>query len=142
MENSITQILKETLNIEQVGIDDNFFQLGGHSLKATQLVSKIHKAFDIDIPLAELFVAPTIKELAGYLKRIGTREYKYVSIEPVSQKDYYIVSSAQKRLYFLHQLDETATAYNMPIPLATALDLDRVRRQLAACPHTGGDKLA
>ncbi|MCU0289441.1 MAG: phosphopantetheine-binding protein, partial [Acidobacteria bacterium] len=47
-----------------IGIDDNFFHLGGHSLKATILVSKIHKIFQVNVPLAEIFKTPTIRNLS------------------------------------------------------------------------------
>ena len=67
-----SRFLAETNRMSQlqtsIGIDDNFFQLGGHSLKATILVAKIHKAFDVKVPLAEIFKTPRIRELAKYIK--------------------------------------------------------------------------
>jgi len=107
---------RDTLHASQlrtsIGIDDNFFQLGGHSLKATLLVSKIHKVFDVKVPLVEIFTMPRIKELAKYIKG-KTKEF-YISIEPAEEKEYYILSSAQKRLYILQQMMLDSTAYNMP----------------------------
>ncbi|HLP57413.1 MAG TPA: amino acid adenylation domain-containing protein, partial [Candidatus Deferrimicrobium sp.] len=94
-----------------IGIDDNFFQLGGNSLKAIILLSKIHKVFEVKIPLPELFKHPRIRELAGYLKNAGS--WKYESIAWVEKKEYYALSSAQKRLYFLQQIDAESTAYNL-----------------------------
>jgi tyrocidine synthetase-3 len=95
-----------------IGIDDNFFRLGGHSLKATLLVSKIHKEFDVKIPLVEIFKMPRIRELAEYIK--GKSKEYYISIDPVEKKEYYLLSSAQKRLYILQQMNPDSTAYNMP----------------------------
>ncbi|HLP59571.1 MAG TPA: amino acid adenylation domain-containing protein, partial [Candidatus Deferrimicrobium sp.] len=99
----------------RIGIDENFFQLGGHSLKATSLASRIYKEFNVKIPLAEIFKRPTIRGLFDYINNYISSAVgeKYVSIEPVEEKEYYILSSAQKRLYFLQQKDTGGTAYNI-----------------------------
>jgi len=101
-----------------IGIVDNFFQLGGHSLKAASLISKIHKTFNVKVPLAVIFIKPTVRELSLYIE--AEEKDKYISIEPSEKKEYYPLSSAQKRLYLLHQLDLESTAYNLP----TAVGLD------------------
>jgi amino acid adenylation domain-containing protein len=110
---------------ESIGVDDNFFQLGGHSLKATVLVSKIHREFDVRLPLVEIFRTPTIRGLSIYIKHAAQWEYKQV--ESAEKKEYYVLSSAQKRLHFLQQLDKDGTAYN--ISSASILEgvLDRNR---------------
>ncbi|MCP4154999.1 MAG: amino acid adenylation domain-containing protein, partial [bacterium] len=95
-----------------IGIDNNFFRLGGHSLKATILISKIHKEFNIRLPLAIIFKKPTIRGLTGYIK--GKNQDKYSAIESVERKEYYAMSAAQERMYILAQLDLQNTAYNMP----------------------------
>ncbi|MCX6584301.1 MAG: non-ribosomal peptide synthetase, partial [Candidatus Aminicenantes bacterium] len=93
-------ILGRDISQDRIGIDDNFFRLGGHSLKASSLAAMIHKTFNIKIPLVEIFKRPTIRGLFEYLNEaVGE---KYILIEPVEEKEYYILSSAQKRLYFLH----------------------------------------
>jgi acyl carrier protein len=97
---------------KSMGIDDNFFQLGGQSLKATILVSKIHKELNVILPLVELFKTPTIRGLAGYLS--GVLEDNYISLEAVEKMEYYPLSSAQKRLYLIQQRDLKDTIYNMP----------------------------
>ncbi|MCX6579065.1 MAG: amino acid adenylation domain-containing protein [Candidatus Aminicenantes bacterium] len=113
-----------------IGIDDNFFELGGHSLKATILASKIHKAFHVSVPLAEIFKTPTIRGLANYFK--AAVKDRYVSIEPVEKKAYYALSSAQKRLYILHQMDEQGVGYNIPAfsILEGEIDKDRLEQTL------------
>ncbi|MFC2146881.1 condensation domain-containing protein, partial [Acidobacteriota bacterium] len=100
---------------QSIGIDNNFFQLGGHSLKATILIARIHKKYDVQIPLVEFFKNPTIKKLAGYMHCTGRD--KFVSIEPVEKKEYYALSSAQKRLYILYRFEKDSKAYNMPLIL-------------------------
>ncbi|HLP47901.1 MAG TPA: amino acid adenylation domain-containing protein, partial [Candidatus Kapabacteria bacterium] len=108
---------KNKLNSSQlqltIGIDDNFFNLGGHSLKATILISKIHKALNVFVPLAEVFKNATIRGLAEYIRSKVEEEYE--SIQPVEKKEYYELSSAQKRLYFLQQLEADNVAYNIPL---------------------------
>ncbi|MCU0288757.1 MAG: amino acid adenylation domain-containing protein, partial [Acidobacteria bacterium] len=95
-----------------ISIDDNFFHLGGHSLKATVMVSKIDKELNVHVPLAEIFKHPTIRGLSDYIKNM-TKE-KYASIEPIEKKEYYLLSSAQKRLYILYQMDQQSVGYNIP----------------------------
>ncbi|HLP58480.1 MAG TPA: amino acid adenylation domain-containing protein, partial [Candidatus Deferrimicrobium sp.] len=117
----------------RLGIDDNFFQAGGHSLKATILASRIHKEFNVKIPLMEIFKTPTIRELAGYIE--GMAHDLHVAIEPAEEKEYHVLSSAQKRMYFLQQFDVTAVGYNMPLilPLGKGIDknkLESILRQL------------
>ncbi len=129
VEEKLAEIWWEVLGIEKekIGIDMNFFQLGGHSLRAVILASKIHKEFNIILPLAEVFKTPTIKGLAEFVA--GAVRHTFTAIEPVEKKDYYSLSSAQKRLYFLQQMDPQSTAYNMPqvIPLAGDTDTEKIK---------------
>ncbi len=64
VEEVIVDMWREYLGIEKIGINDNFFELGGNSLLATQIVSRIRKVFQIDIPLKEIFENPTVKAVA------------------------------------------------------------------------------
>ncbi|MCU0287155.1 MAG: amino acid adenylation domain-containing protein, partial [Acidobacteria bacterium] len=121
---------RDALHVSQlqtsIGIDDNFFQLGGHSLKATILVSKIHKEFNVKVPLVEIFKLPRIRELAVYIK--GKKKESYNSIEPGEEKEYYALSPAQKRLYILQQMSTDNTNYNMPhiIPLKHDINKEKL----------------
>jgi len=69
LENQLTRIWEEVLNIKPVGIRDNFFELGGHSLLAVRLMAKIEQACNKHLPLASLFQNGTIELLANYIRK-------------------------------------------------------------------------
>ncbi|PCH94950.1 MAG: hypothetical protein COB85_05055 [Bacteroidetes bacterium] len=111
MEKKLVKIWKEVLDIEKIGITDNFFDMGGHSLMATQVVSKIHKVLEVKIELKTIFIHPTIQEL---VKTIALEEKSAQdSIMPVKQQDSYPLSHVQKRFWILDQLAQSPEAYNM-----------------------------
>ena len=125
LERKLTEIWRELLNTEKIGINDNFFTLGGHSLKATTLAFKIHKEFAVELPLREIFQSSTIKELAKRIKEGETSIYS--AIRPTAEAEYYPVSSAQKRMYLLNMIEGQNTNYNMPGALTIEGVLDRVK---------------
>ncbi|CAN5159127.1 hypothetical protein BH09BAC6_BH09BAC6_07580 [soil metagenome] len=110
LEKKMALIWKEVLGKEKIGITDDFFKLGGHSLKATQLISRIFKNLGFRIKLEDVFANPTIGSLLEVIASSG--QIKYESIKPIEKKDYYDVSHAQKRLWFLDQFEEKQSAYN------------------------------
>ncbi|MCP4217936.1 MAG: amino acid adenylation domain-containing protein, partial [bacterium] len=122
-ENRIEEILllmwSEILAIEEkgLGVHDNFFERGGHSLRATILSGRIHKQLNIPVPVTRILELPTIRQLANFI--LQAAEKKYHTIEPVEKRDYYPLSSAQNRLYIMNRLYEGKTLYNMPVVLET-----------------------
>ncbi|MCP4153810.1 MAG: amino acid adenylation domain-containing protein, partial [bacterium] len=97
---------------EKIGIKHNFFQLGGHSLKAGTLAIAIHKQLNVKIPLENLFNHPTLSEMADYIR--GAGETRYRAVKPGEEREYYPLSPGQKRLFILHRADSNGIAYNMP----------------------------
>ncbi len=95
-----------------IGIDSDFFRLGGNSLKATTVASRLHKAFNVKVPLAVIFKTPTIRELSKFIW--GAAEDKYVAIESAEKKEYYSLTPAQNRLYILQNMNRSGIAYNLP----------------------------
>ena len=69
VEEKITEILSALLHVEQIGVDHNFFMLGGHSMLGAQLVGQIAQAFGVAIPLRTLFDAPTVRQLAAEVEQ-------------------------------------------------------------------------
>ncbi|MBZ9636378.1 non-ribosomal peptide synthase/polyketide synthase [Clostridium sp. FP1] len=85
VEENLVKIWSEVLGVEKIGINDNFFELGGHSLKATILVGKIYKEFNVEVPLKVIFKIPTIKDISKCLlnKDIFTAYKDYSESEVV-----------------------------------------------------------
>ncbi|ALP38878.1 non-ribosomal peptide synthetase [Paenibacillus sp. IHB B 3084] len=129
----LVSIWKDVLELERIGIKDNFFEAGGHSLRATHVISLIHKELHKNVQLKDLFQHPTIEQLAHVIEALEQTTYESI---PVSEnKPFYAVSSAQKRMYILNQLDGAGISYNIPgaLTLTGSLDhktLDNAFRQL------------
>ncbi|MFC2145904.1 amino acid adenylation domain-containing protein [Acidobacteriota bacterium] len=113
IEEKLAEIWAQLLHMKKniISIDDNFFRLGGHSLKATVMMTEIHKLLNVKVIMRHVFDMPTIRQLAEYIK--GAKEEKYTSIPLTEKKEYYPQTSAQKRLYFIHQLEDNSVMYNM-----------------------------
>lgn len=129
-ERRLITIWGEVLGVEQIGIDNNFFEIGGHSLKATVLMSKIQKEFNILIDMKDVFDYPTIRELSICMNNKNQSEY--CKIQKVEKRPYYPVSSSQKRIYTLAQIDPQSKSYNMPAAyiIKGDLDLERLKDSL------------
>ncbi|MHA6486324.1 amino acid adenylation domain-containing protein [Bacillus cabrialesii] len=121
-EMKLAHLWEDVLKNGPVGIHDNFFDRGGHSLKATALVSRIAKEFDVQVPLKDVFAHPTVEGLASVIRE-GT-DSPYEAMKPAEQRETYPVSSAQKRIYVLQQLEDGGTGYNMPAVLELEGKLD------------------
>jgi tyrocidine synthetase-3 len=115
-EATLVELWQEVLGASRVGTHDNFFNLGGQSLKATALIARVNETFHTEIPLRELFRSPTIRGLAPVVQQAANRTYK--PINPIAgERPYYQLSSAQSRLFILNQLNEADLSYNMPYVL-------------------------
>jgi natural product biosynthesis luciferase-like monooxygenase protein/amino acid adenylation domain-containing protein len=135
-EEVIAGIWAAVLVLAQVGVNDNFFTLGGHSLLATQVMSRVSTAFDFDIPLRQLFEAPTVAGLAAFVTagQSGPLRAAKPPLLPVRRDQPLPLSFAQQRLWFLDRLQPGNAAYNMPVAvrLTGALDVAALQMSLRA----------
>jgi amino acid adenylation domain-containing protein len=113
------------LDQDKIGIHDHFFQLGGHSLKAARLIGQIYKTFSIEISIGELFKGPTIKGISKHIHRAGSIRGRYCPVQPVEAREYYRLSSAQKRMYLLQQADLQSIGYHIPVVLSLEGNLEK-----------------
>ena len=128
LEQALADIWQPYFGLEKIGVHDNFFELGGDSLKGMTLVNQYNKLLGETAPVAIIFNAPTIAELADYFTRhypraaarirqgdaaVSDRENTYASIQPAEKKEYYELSYNQKRLWIIQQTDPANTSYNM-----------------------------
>jgi acyl-CoA synthetase (AMP-forming)/AMP-acid ligase II/acyl carrier protein len=113
IEKKIVHIVQDVLKIkdDEIGIDDNFFSLGGDSLVMTIMLNKIHEHFNVEISIEDFFNSPTIAGLAKMLEKGKKREFAY--IKPIGRKDFYSTSPAQKRIYLAQSVDRKSTSYNI-----------------------------
>jgi acyl carrier protein len=138
IEETLIEIWSEVLQIKKeiISVGANFFTLGGHSLTATLMTSRVHKKYDVKIPLAEVFRTPTIQGLAKYIQAAGAagavEKERYIPIEPAEKKEYYETSFHQKRLWIIQALDKMNISYNMPahLQLDHAPDEEALKKSL------------
>lgn len=111
-EEILLRIWQEVLtNNKTIGRNDNFFEIGGHSIKAMQIIGQINKTFDIGMEINELFKNPTIKKLSKHILRAQKGQFK--EIEKALEKEYYELSYNQRKLWTIYQIEPENTAYNM-----------------------------
>jgi len=96
-----------------IGIQDDFFELGGDSLKATNISAIIRKELNMEIPVIEFFNCQTIEMLVHFMTG-NSLETDQLNVEPTEKMEYYPVSSAQRRLYVLQQMAPDNISYNEP----------------------------
>jgi acyl transferase domain-containing protein len=112
LQETLENIWKNLFGFDKIGIHDDFLELGGDSLKAITLISRIHKELNTEVALTDFFSSPTIQKLAQHIEE-HSKEHRFVSVEPVEKKEYYPISSAQKRLYVVQQMNQDSHNYNM-----------------------------
>lgn len=109
--------------MDSIGIDHDFFQLGGHSLKAVTLTLKIHQELNIKLGLPDVFAQTTIRRQAALIGDSAQQEF--TSIPAAPRMDHYPSTSQQRRLHFLFALKPDNIAYNMPQVIQLGGNIDR-----------------
>ncbi|MBZ4336766.1 condensation domain-containing protein, partial [Corallococcus sp. AS-1-12] len=116
LEHKLAALFGDVLGLEHVGIHDNFFNLGGHSLAGMQLVSAIRKHLEIEVPLTLIFESPVLEAMAlriEALRQQGHRSRVPV-IERVERTSRLPLSFVQERVWFVHEhMEDQRTSYNI-----------------------------
>ena len=129
LELQLTKMWERTLGVARIGVKDNFFDLGGHSLLAVRLFAQIEKTFDKNLPLATLFQAPTIEQLADILRQRGwaTPWTSLVAIQPGGSKPpFFCVHAGGGQVFFYrdlaHRLGPDQPFYGLQIRSLNGVD--------------------
>lgn len=123
-ENKIANIWLGILKCDQIGLEDDFFDLGGHSLNGAQVINRIEQEFGLQMEFEMLFDYATIKSLAHEVDELrGQHQVTLSRIEPIPVASHYELSHAQKRLWVMHSL-EKQTAYNFLIAFSLEGELN------------------
>lgn len=109
----IIQAMDEVLGLQEVGLEDNFFDLGGQSLMATQLMSRIRERLGIDLPLRLIFESPTPASLAQKIEEMVHSRIEAPALVKIQRDGELPLTFSQERMWFMHQLDPAGSAYNV-----------------------------
>lgn len=131
IEKTVINIFEQVLGTKPIGVKDDFFEIGGHSLRATRVVNMIESATGVRLPLKIMFEKPTAEELSLEISKSDNSGD--ASIPQAEKKASYLMSSAQKRMFIINEMDRESVAYNMPVLIETEdeIDIERVKETLA-----------
>jgi amino acid adenylation domain-containing protein len=132
MERALAESWQELLKISDIGVEDSFFDRGGHSLSAARLMARVRHEYGIKIPLREFFGSPTIRGLAALIEqRSGEAVADGPTTNPVDGLA--PLGFAQERMWLVAQLEPDNPAFDVPAAfrLTGPLDLDVLRRSFA-----------
>ncbi len=131
-ERVLAALFGEVLGVTRVGVDESFFDLGGHSLSATRLTARVRAELGVEVPIRALFDAPTVAGLAEWISaHAGERAWAALTAQP--RPAVVPLSYAQQRLWFIDQLQGPSAVYNMAVALRLGgrLDADALGAALA-----------
>ncbi|WP_433635371.1 amino acid adenylation domain-containing protein [Nocardia sp. CA-120079] len=122
----------KVLGIERVGLDDDYFALGGNSLLATRVVARINDALDTNVAVRDLFETSTVAALAaGITPGAGRAAAARVPLTKAERPEQVPLSLAQQRMWVLNRIDPESPAYNLPFAIRLTGELDVAALRLA-----------
>ena len=133
-EQALAELWQTLLGLTSLSVHDDFFALGGHSLLATQVISRIRRRLNVDLPLRALFEHRTVAELAQVVDAQVPTKQASEEIPRASRAQPLPLSYAQQRLWFLDRLEGASAAYNLSTAVRLSGDLD-VQALRAALQH-------
>uniref|UniRef100_UPI000AB3E408 amino acid adenylation domain-containing protein n=1 Tax=Aldersonia kunmingensis TaxID=408066 RepID=UPI000AB3E408 len=136
-EEIVAGIFADVLEQDRVGAEDNFFSLGGNSLVAARLVARVDEVFGTRIGVRAIFESPTVAGLAARAESAAREGDSSFGLRTVTRPDRVPLSYAQQRMWFLNRYDAESSAYNLPVVIRLAGELD-----VAALRAALGDVLA
>ncbi len=135
VEEVLVEVWREVLGFDEVGLDDSFFDLGGYSLAATQVLSRVREVFQIDYSLGKFFSSPTLAELAAGIET-ELRSSAAAAGEPLvalaRDRDLFALSPAQQQVWNLYERAPGGPVDHIPagFRLRGHLDVDALRAAL------------
>ena len=133
IEAKLGEIWEEVLHRKEIGINDNFFDLGGHSILAAQMLSRINKTFGIKIPIKSIFRNQKFINLSEQIKlQLQSNAPSKFEIKKIGKKDKYQTSFAQERIWFLQLMQPDSSIFHMPafVNLEGNLNVEILRKNL------------
>lgn len=130
LERRLLEIWQDVLGVEAIGIDESFFEKGGHSLNLMHLILRLSEEFQIEIKLEQIALENTIERLAALIRQAtGAPSIGIARAEP---KPFYPLTAAQRRIYFLQRLNPESTMYHLPsvVELRGPVDPERLEAAL------------
>ncbi|GAA4271394.1 amino acid adenylation domain-containing protein [Aquimarina gracilis] len=130
IEKKIVTIWQNVLERNQIGVNDDFFNLGGHSLKGIKLTNEYHKAFNVKLSIKDIFSNTSLASHVALISSLDKNEHFIIPVAPVANN--YPISDAQRRLWVLSQIEEASVSYNMPnsFNLKDVQDLESLKRSI------------
>ncbi|MBY6534864.1 non-ribosomal peptide synthase/polyketide synthase [Rhodococcus sp. BP-148] len=119
----VARVFGDVLGVDRVGLDDDFFALGGNSLIATQVVARLGAALDTRVPVRMLFDASTVEGIAA---RVGSADGDRIPLTTRPRATHVPLSLAQQRMWFLNRLDPESAVDNIPVAVRLKGRLDTV----------------
>ncbi|MGW5223262.1 amino acid adenylation domain-containing protein, partial [Nocardia sp. NPDC004085] len=130
VEEIVAATFADVLGLERVGLDDDFFALGGNSLSATQVAARLSAALDTDLGVRELFEASTVVALAARAETKAGAGGR-APLAPQQRPELVPLSLAQQRMWFLNRFDPDSAVDNIPAAVRLSGLLDRQALQIA-----------
>lgn len=129
VEIKLSEIWGEILGTNEISMDDNFLDIGAHSLNIMTMISLVYERFGVELSLEEVFKNGTVKEIAKFIRESSTSQF--AEIPKAEEKEYYLLSSAQRRVFTNEQINEVGIGYHLTTAFVIKGKTDEKRLETA-----------